>query len=567
MNDFSHNGSFRLPINIDEQKLNADLEICLRAQWKEHFNTRDYSGSWTAIALRSQSGNMEDIIANESDLPFADTSLMKECNYISEILEQLKCEKETVRLLRLEPGSVIKEHRDMGLAYRFGCFRLHIPIVTESAVAFIVGGKDIPMKKGECWYADFDLPHSVNNNSTKERIHLVIDGKRNAWTDEFFRSAGYDFEMEKKQLQPQYDEKTIDNMIENLERINTETSRKMISDLLERKKKLMASGKDAENAELLKGFVPSRLITDKKEIRFRWTYVGTKKFTEPFFSETLMACKSFPQNRRVVETSVQQLFDVSELADAVAPSAFIFHISRCGSTLLSQMLSMDKKCIVLSEAPLLDELLRLKYSEPDVCSEEFADRLFKASLRIYGQRANGNENHLFIKCDSWHTLFHERIRRCYPDVPVFLLYRSPIEVHRSQAKMPGMHAAPGVIDPSLFGFDPLPDSIAMNVYFGKVLESYFNAYREITEKDPSAFLMSYHAGAEAMLDLIVKHTGIAMDEKTRTAITERTRYHSKNPGQLFSEQQEEEPVPDWLLKANEVFCFLEQERTAIAKQV
>lgn len=564
MSDFSINSFFRLPINIDEQKLNADLHICLNAQWKEHFNTRDYSGSWTAIALRSQSGNAQDIVANVSELPFVDTSLLKECSYFNEILKQLKFEKETVRLLRLEPGSVIKEHRDMGLAYRFGCFRLHIPIVTEAAVAFIVGGKNIPMQKGECWYADFDLPHSVQNDSKKERIHLVIDGKRNAWTDELFKSAGYDFKMEKEQLQPKYDEKTIDNMIENLERINTETSRKMIADLQERKKKLQITANNKSEPDVSKGFVPSKLIVNNNEIRFRWTYTGTKRFTEPFFSESLLACKNFPENRSRTETSVQQLLNVSEKVDAVKPTAFIFHISRCGSTLLTQMLSTDEKCIVLSEAPLLDAILGLKFTHPEIYDEESADRLFKASLRIYAQRANGNETHLFIKCDSWHTMFHEQIRRCYPDVPVFLLYRSPMEVVRSQARMPGMHAVPGVISPLLFGFDPQAE-LSQDAYLGKILECYFEAYKEIIKKDPAAFLLSYHEGAETMLDHIIKHTGYTTDDKSKIAIRERARYHSKYPGQLFSEQQEKEQVPQWLLKANELFQEFEEKRTAAVK--
>lgn len=229
MNNLSRNNSLCIKKNIDVQRLNADLETCLKAQWKEHFNQHDYSGSWTVIALRSQTGNAEDIFAHNSERPFMDTPLLAKCDYFKELLDGMLFEKETVRLLRLQPGSVVKPHRDMGLAYRFGCFRLHIPLATHAAVEFVVGGENIPMKEGECWYADFDQTHSVNNESTRERIHLVIDGKRNAWTDQLFAAAGYDFEEEKRKVDYSLDTKK--QMIEQLRLMKTDAANEMIKKL------------------------------------------------------------------------------------------------------------------------------------------------------------------------------------------------------------------------------------------------------------------------------------------------------------------------------------------------
>jgi hypothetical protein len=229
MDNVSINNYLCLPIKTDVQKLYADLQICLKVQWKEHFNTNDYAGSWTVIALRSQTGETEDILAHGSDIAFKNTSLLKECSYINILLAQILFEKETVRLLRLQPGSVVKKHRDRGLGYQFGSFRLHIPIVTDAAVAFMVGGKNVSMKKGECWYADFDLPHSVCNNSTQDRIHLVIDGKRNTWTDELFAKAGYDFEAEK--CRQDYTVETKKQMIESLRDMKTDAAIEMIKKL------------------------------------------------------------------------------------------------------------------------------------------------------------------------------------------------------------------------------------------------------------------------------------------------------------------------------------------------
>ena len=217
------NSFLKLPYELDTARLQHDLETCLSLSWKQHFNRNDYSGDWSGIALRSSSGNETDILSHPGSA-FKDTALLDACPYFREIAAMLHCEKETIRLLRLAPGSEIKEHRDRGAGYQFGNFRLHIVICTHENVSFRVDGADVPMKNGECWYADFDRPHSVVNKSNQDRVHLVLDCIRNEWSDELFAKAGYDFSLE--QVQP--DDETFNRMIEELERMDTETSRSMI---------------------------------------------------------------------------------------------------------------------------------------------------------------------------------------------------------------------------------------------------------------------------------------------------------------------------------------------------
>jgi hypothetical protein len=222
----SSNSFLKMPFALDGKQLQTDLEKCLELNWKDHFNPNDYSGDWKGIALRSASGNETDILSHP-DSVYSDTQLLKSCPYFSEIIQQLKCDLETIRLLRLAPGSVINEHRDRGTGYSFGNFRLHIVIRTDSNVVFKVDGEILPMKEGECWYADFDKPHSVENKSGKDRIHLIIDCVRNDWSDKLFAEAGYDFT--KENTGP--DEATVSKMIEELERMDTETSRALIAQL------------------------------------------------------------------------------------------------------------------------------------------------------------------------------------------------------------------------------------------------------------------------------------------------------------------------------------------------
>jgi hypothetical protein len=222
--------AFPLKFQFQADKLLHDLDLALKMNWQAHYNTQDYAGSWNSISLMSATGNETDTHALPA-AQFSPTPLLLKCPYFKSILDQLLFEKEAVRLMCLAPGSNIKPHRDLGLAYRFGNFRLHIPITTDLLVKFIVAGKELPMKIGACWYADFDAIHEVQHLGENERIHLVIDGVRNAWTDEVFAQAGYDFEWEKKQRENAPDEKTTRLMIEELQRQNNPAAEQLIQQL------------------------------------------------------------------------------------------------------------------------------------------------------------------------------------------------------------------------------------------------------------------------------------------------------------------------------------------------
>lgn len=167
----------------------ADLETCQQLDWKAHYNTRDYEGDWKSIALRSHDGQATTVFAHPSQ-SYLDTDLLARCPHFRGLLDSIHCDKEVVRLLRQAAGGEIRTHRDTGLGYQDGSFRLHIPLVTNGEVDFVVDEERLPMLPGECWFADFSRPHSVHNRGKTDRIHLVIDCVRNAWTDAWFQQAG-----------------------------------------------------------------------------------------------------------------------------------------------------------------------------------------------------------------------------------------------------------------------------------------------------------------------------------------------------------------------------------------
>src|SRR5207249_1157357 len=126
----------------------------------------------------------------------------------------------------------------------------------------------------------------------------------------------------------------------------------------------------------------------------------------------------------------------------IDPTAFIFHGSRCGSTLLAQMAEALPRTIVISEAPPVDQILRA--SAP---AERRLD-WFRALLSVLGQPRRGDERHLFVKFDAWHVFDLPLVQQAFPGVPCVFLYREPSAVMASQMRMPGIQTLPGMLDPS-----------------------------------------------------------------------------------------------------------------------
>jgi hypothetical protein len=178
-------GAFELPVRFDPVRLQTDLNGMFAAEFLPHFNTHYYEGNWSVAPLRSIGGAANQIYPDPTKGDsFADTPLLARCPYVIEALRFFQCPLLAVRFLRLASGSVIKEHRDFNLSLEDGELRLHVPVVTNPEVEFILNGHRVVMKEGECWYLNLNMPHRVANHGVTARIHLVIDCVVNEWMKE-----------------------------------------------------------------------------------------------------------------------------------------------------------------------------------------------------------------------------------------------------------------------------------------------------------------------------------------------------------------------------------------------
>jgi hypothetical protein len=320
----------------------------------------------------------------------------------------------------------------------------------------------------------------------------------------------------------------------------------------------------------LKNWIPYQLTITDQQLLFRWLSVGTHRFAEPFFEETIVRCKSHPVNATGWHsaTTLDGLVQAAQESVSIAPTAFIFHVSRCGSTLLSQLLGLPERHITLSEMPLLDEILRLPCREPAISlSSDERDAALKAVVRLMGSQRTGHETRFFIKLDSWHLLFYDTFRRLYPTVPFILLFRSPDAVIRSHQKRRGMQAVPGLIEPELFGFDPtVSQHMTLDHYTATVLERYFQQMLAIQEADENVYLLPYQDSGVAMLEELT--TLVAMDATPAewTAMAQRSQYHGKYPDQPFQQDVLQPVAGSYMEPVRQLYQQLisQQKRTSSA---
>jgi hypothetical protein len=312
----------------------------------------------------------------------------------------------------------------------------------------------------------------------------------------------------------------------------------------------------------MQGWIPYKITINNDGPLCHWIDTYNKPYIEPFFDETISKMRGIPRRHGnyCPVSSLAMLEEWATQLDYIEPDAFIFHISRCGSTLVSQLLGLDEQNISLSEVPIFDDILRLSYKLPQI-DQAYTNRLFKAALKFYGQKRTGAEKHLFIKTDSWHIHFHGQLRELYPATPFVLLYRRPNQVFESHTKMRGIQAVPGLIEPEIFGFENHGDW-DLDTHLANVLISYLKKYVEISLNDLNTLLVNYNEGIMPIMNKIAVFTKITLSNGIKQKMMDRTNYHSKYPGELFSEKRDM-AGPSFLQEAFELYRQVEEKRSTI----
>jgi hypothetical protein len=182
----------QLPFRFDPMALAADAAGFAEGDWVRHPARQNYDGEWYALPLRGPAGETHPIrliYPDTTATAFVDTPLLDRAPAVRAVLAEFRCALRTVRMLRLAPGSTIKRHEDNGLDPDHGMVRIHIPILTEPGVTFLLNDVPVAMAAGSAWYLRLSDPHEVLHRGTADRVHLVVDCWSNDWLLATLRAA------------------------------------------------------------------------------------------------------------------------------------------------------------------------------------------------------------------------------------------------------------------------------------------------------------------------------------------------------------------------------------------
>ena len=187
--------NYELSIEPYMEDLSAVSDYLDRAEFQLLTQIAPYKNNniWTAISFHGYGANPSDIYKpgfarndKKIDNKLQWTSLLNKpvMSPIHEIIARLPCNFERIRLMKLTAGKSLRKHNDNidPDIENKKIVRIHIPIRTNQDVVFTMyendeddDGEKLNLKTGHFYYLDVTKPHSVCNNSSLDRYHLVVD--------------------------------------------------------------------------------------------------------------------------------------------------------------------------------------------------------------------------------------------------------------------------------------------------------------------------------------------------------------------------------------------------------
>ncbi|MFY2763713.1 hypothetical protein [Arenimonas sp. MALMAid1274] len=250
--------------------------------------------------------------------------------------------------------------------------------------------------------------------------------------------------------------------------------------------------------------------------------------TRPFLEDYLGDCRQRdPVNALIRPRTAMAPLLAAAPRQGPCAAGFIFHLSRCGSTLVSGALSeLDRSC-VLSESPLLTAVL-LDAGLTDAEKRALLPQL----VQLQGAAFPGR-NAVIVKWNAWDLACWPLILQACPDVPRVCLFREPAEILASHAVSAGRHMAG---DPSMRSLAPMfappaadEDLLSLRI---RVLQGLMAAMAALSAQEGGTTLDYAQLNADAILALAPRF-GLSADAAGQVCLRARLQRHSKQPEARF----------------------------------
>ncbi|WP_041598967.1 hypothetical protein [Hahella chejuensis] len=284
---------------------------------------------------------------------------------------------------------------------------------------------------------------------------------------------------------------------------------------------------------LLRQWTPVRYEAARK--RVIWGVAPIAQDWAPFWDERIATQRARSIIGGIIKpaTRIEYLIRHSHLFHEVRPAGFIFHLSRCGSTLVSNLLAVSPAHCVISESSVLTELLLDK----DMAKNQKAEAL-RFLLAAQGL-AGGCDQDLIVKWNAWDIGFWPLLRQLYPDSPSVFVIRRPEEILASHQRLAGRHMATtdlSVLSHLVSKVDDAASDVLLS-YQMEVLAALMNSMAQ--SLDSTVLVVDYTELPGAVENRIADHFGVSFSADDRQHLKSRAGQYSKDPSRSFQGDSED----------------------------
>lgn len=288
----------------------------------------------------------------------------------------------------------------------------------------------------------------------------------------------------------------------------------------------------------LKSSLPIDALIANGKPQIEWLDLTGIRFHEPFFHQTVEKARTLRPEIKSVFTDLDALLQIENFEAAQQPTGFIFHTSRCGSTLVANACRALEAARVTAEPPVVDKLISRLFTdaEPDSAKELLYLTLIRSAIQSLAPTHSDFEQRFFLKFACASILQIKLVRRIWPAVPFLVLFRHPLEITVSNLRNipqwmrpdtnPGASAAiAGVPEAQLEGMTD-------EEFCARALGRYYSAAQSVAGS-PLTLLVDYDQLSLQTISGILEFFGEKASASELQAIQESMQMHAKDSTRSF----------------------------------
>ncbi len=245
------------------------------------------------------------------------------------------------------------------------------------------------------------------------------------------------------------------------------------------------------------------------------------------------------KDKRVVYIPIDEFIKEYSGARIDKKLGFIFHMSRCGSTLMAQMLSSTDRFFVLSEPTIINAIL-----DPalDITSKK-RKLLLNAIISSLVRCSPSACEQVFIKFRSWNTFYLDFILKEFPDTKWLFIHRNGLEVISSVVqKPPGWLRSRKVYSKYFCEILDISEDTLLNISHNEYIARILGSFCQMAKSSDSrlGLFLDYKDLKSKFMSVINKMWGIKLTDKEKQIVDDISRLYSKDVNKIIKFESDSE---------------------------